>query len=94
MWQPLRRSSDAWGFGRTCAENLGVNATWCDAPGCKAGGETAYEGARSTNVEIAIAWYAQLLEHAHVQSSRSVEIDTASILGIGRAVADVPVPVG
>ena len=94
MRQPARRSSNAWGNGRTCAENLGVDATRRDAPGCEASSQIAHEGRRAANIEIAIARQAQLLEHSHVQASGSVEIYTGPILGIGRAVSNVAVAVG
>ena len=87
-----RRSSDARGNGRTCAENFGVDAAWRDAPSCKAGGQIAHEGGGSTDVEVAIPRHAELPEHSHVQASGSVEIHTWPIPGIGRAVANVAAP--
>src|ERR1700730_16093880 len=89
--RPARRRGDARGIGWTRAENLGVDATCGDAPGCEAGSQIAHEGGRSTDVEIAIARHALLLEHSHVQASGSVEIHVWPIIGIGRAVANVAV---
>ena len=94
MRRPTRRSSNAWGNGRTGAENLGVDAIWRDAQRCKAGSQIAHEGRRSADIEIAIARQIKLLKHSHIQASGSVEIDIGPILGIGRAVANVAVAVG
>src|ERR1051326_5835420 len=93
MRRPARRSSDARGIGRTCAEDFGVDADWGGAPGCKAGGQIAHEGGWSTDVEVAIPRHAELPQHAHVQASGSVEIHPWPIPGIGRAVANVAAPV-
>jgi len=83
-----RRRSGYWMDPRRKSR---CECTCGDAPGCEAGGQIAHEGGRSTDVEIAIARHAQLLEHSHVQASGSVEIHAWPILGIGRALANVAV---
>src|SRR6516225_1992462 len=91
VWRRTRRRREARGDGRTWAENLGVNASCSDAPGRKAGSQIIHEGGRSADVEIAVARHAQFLQNAHVHASGSVEIYANSILGSGRAVANVTV---
>ena len=91
MRWPTRRSSDAWGNGRTGAECLAVDAIRRDTPRCKAGSQIAHESRRSANVEVAIERQITFPEHSHIQAPRRVKIDVGPILGVGRAVANVAV---
>src|ERR1700690_3099726 len=94
MRRSRRRSSDARGNGRTGAENLGVDTVWRDAQRCKAGSQVAHEARRSADIEITITRQIKLLKHSRIQAPGSVEIDIGPILGIGRAIANVAVPLG
>src|SRR5262249_61358451 len=93
-WRWSRRGSKSRGDRRTWAENLAMNASCSDAPGREAGGQIVHEGGRSTDVEIAVARHAQFLENARVQASGSIEIYAKSILGTGRAGANVTMTAG
>jgi hypothetical protein len=65
-----------------------------DTQVCQAGSQIAHEGRGSTNIEIAIARYGELLKRSHIQPPRRIEINIGPILGIGRAVANVTAAVG
>src|SRR6266852_9411179 len=62
-----------------------------NAPACKAHCQIAHKGGRSAEVEVGVAWDLQLLEHAQIQTSRCIEIQTCLILETGRAVANAAV---
>jgi hypothetical protein len=63
---PARRLRDAWRKRRTGAENLEVDAIRSDSPACEAKRHIVHECGRPAYVEVAIAWYPELLEPTHV----------------------------
>ena len=90
---PAPRLRDAGRNGRTRAENLGVDAICADPPAREAKGRIVHESGRPAYVEVAIAWYPELLEATHVQMPQSVKFSIQLVFGGGRTVPDVAVAV-
>ena len=74
--------------------SLGVDLRRCDAQCGEAGSQVAHECRRPADVKITIARQVKFLERLHVEAPGSVEIDIGTILGVGRAIANVAMVVG
>src|SRR5437764_11871857 len=71
-----------------------MDAVCGDTPSPKLDGKVVHEGAWPAQIEIGITRHPELLDRAHVQASRSVEIDSQPVFRTRRAIADMAVAAG